>query len=432
MEDLPARLRAKDGSVRDTLLSASVYRDNGRFVHTRCFIRDVTEQKRAEEAVRSLQRLESIGQLAGGVAHEVNNQMTVVLGAADFILRRDDVPAPVRTDVEVMRDAAQRSSGITAQLLAFGRRQILRPEVVDLSTVVAEFQPVLQRTLGERYELSCDLAAHPAHVRADRRQLEQVLLNLALNAADAMPHGGCLSLGTARVELTPSDPRLPLEPSVRPGSYVELAMTDEGSGMDEATLERIFEPFFTTKATGKGSGLGLSTVYGIIRQSGGYIAAHSILGCGTTFVVYLPLTGEAASTAAEAPVHRATGRSETVLVVEDQPDVRQMAARALQSEGYTVIEASDGQEALELVGNGAPPIALVITDLALPRLDGLGLARELADALPGVPVLFMTGYTSSDSMRRSALVQGHPLLEKPFTVDELARRVRSALDARAP
>ena len=242
--------------------------------------------------MRSLQRLESVGQLAGGVAHEVNNQMTVVLGAADFILRRGDLSAPVRNDVEIMRDAAQRSAGITAQLLAFGRRQILRPEVVVLSSVVAEFLPVLQRTLGERYEVSFEPSPRPSRVRADRRQLEQVLLNLALNAADAMPRGGHLWLRTARVELTESDPRLPLEPSVRPGSYVEFAMTDEGMGMDTRTLERIFEPFFTTKGPGKGTGLGLSTVYGIIRQSGGYVAAHSRPGQGTTFVAFLPLTSE--------------------------------------------------------------------------------------------------------------------------------------------
>ena len=432
LHEFPARLQARDGSVRDASLSASVYRDGGRFVHTHCFVRDVTEQKRAEEAVRSLQRLESVGQLAGGVAHEVNNQMTVVLGAADFILRRDDVPTPVRSDVEVMRDAAQRSAGITAQLLAFGRRQILRPEVVDLSTVVAEFQPVLRRTLGERYELVYDLAQQPARVRADRRQLEQVLLNLALNAADAMPEGGRLSLRTTRVELTDADPRLPLEPFVRPGPYVEFAMTDSGTGMDEATMERIFEPFFTTKGTGKGSGLGLSTVYGIIRQSGGYIAAQSVLGQGTTFLVYLPITAETVTGPLEARASRASGGSETVLVVEDQAEVRQMTVRALQAEGYAVIEASDGQHALELLGNGGPRVSLVITDLALPRLDGLGLARELANLLPSIPVLFMTGYTSSESMRRSALVRGHPLLEKPFTADELARRVRSALDARTP
>ena len=262
-------------------------------------------RQRAEEAVRSLQRLESIGQLAGGVAHEVNNQMTVVLGAADFILRRDDVPAPVRADVEVMRDAAQRSAGITAQLLAFGGRQILRPEVVDMSGVVEEFRPVLRRTMGERYELSFDLAPDAGRVRADRRQLEQVMLNLALNAADAMPNGGRLSVRTSRVELADADPRLPLEPSIRPGPYVEVAVTDVGTGMDQSTLERVFEPFFTTKGLGKGTGLGLSTVYGIVRQSGGYIAAHSALGQGTTFDIYLPVTGEPVTPEAVVPLAQA-------------------------------------------------------------------------------------------------------------------------------
>ncbi|HEY8256499.1 MAG TPA: response regulator [Gemmatimonadales bacterium] len=388
-------------------------------------------RQRAEEAVRSLQRLESIGQLAGGVAHEVNNQMTVVLGAADFILRRDDVPAPVRADVEVMRDAAQRSAGITAQLLAFGGRQILRPEVVDMSGVVEEFRPVLRRTMGERYELSFDLAPDAGRVRADRRQLEQVMLNLALNAADAMPNGGRLSVRTSRVELADADPRLPLEPSIRPGSYVEVAVTDVGTGMDQSTLERVFEPFFTTKGLGKGTGLGLSTVYGIVRQSGGYIAAHSVLGQGTTFDIYLPVTGEPVTPEVVAPLAQAPGGHEMILVVEDQPEVRQMAVRALKSEGYAVVEAGDGQDALDLVKEG-PPVALVITDLALPRLDGLGLARELTTVMPGVPILFMTGYTSSESMRRTAQARGHAFLEKPFTADELARRARAVLDARAP
>jgi two-component system cell cycle sensor histidine kinase/response regulator CckA len=432
LDEYPARFRTKDGSVRDALVSGSVYQENGRFVHARCFVRDVTEQKRAEEAVRSLQRLESVGQLAGGVAHEVNNQMTVVLGAAGFILRRADLPAPVRADVEIMRDAAQRSAGITAQLLAFGRRQILRPEIVVLSTVVAEFLPVLRRTLGERYEVLFEPSPTPNRVRADRRQLEQVLLNLALNASDAMPRGGRLWLRTARVELSESDPRLPLEPSVRPGLYVEFAMTDEGVGMEDATLERIFEPFFTTKGPGKGTGLGLSTVYGIIRQSGGYVAARSAPGAGTTFLAYLPVTGETSAATADTSLPTQTRGSERILVVEDQPEVRQMAVRALQAEGYEVVEANDGQEALDLIRAGGPTVALVVTDLALPRLDGLALARELATSAPELPVLMMTGYTSSESMRRSAMARGHPLLEKPFTTDELARRVRIALDGHGP
>jgi CheY-like chemotaxis protein len=268
-------------------------------------------------------------------------------------------------------------------------------------------------------------------VMADPGQLEQVLLNLALNAADAMPQGGRLLIRTSRIELAESDARLPLEPSVRPGPYLELTLTDEGTGMDEPTLERIFEPFFTTKGPGKGTALGLSTVYGIIRQSGGYIAARSVLGEGTTFVVFLPVTGEAATPATVTPAARVAGGHETILVVEDQPEVRRMAVRALRSEGYQVVEAADGQDALDLIAGGGS-VALVLTDLALPRLDGLGLAQELAALLPDVPVLMMTGYTSSESMRRSALASGHPLLEKPFTSEELARRVRVALDGRAP
>jgi PAS domain S-box-containing protein len=432
LDDYPARFRCMDGTIRDVLISGSVYRENGQYVHARCFVRDVTEQKRAEEAVRSLQRLESVGQLAGGVAHEVNNQMTVVLGAADFILRRGDLAAPVRNDVEIMRDAAQRSAGITAQLLAFGRRQILRPEVVVLSTVVAEFLPVLQRTLGERYEVSFEPSPRPSRVRADRRQLEQVLLNLALNAADAMPRGGHLWLRTARVELTESDPRLPLEPSVRPGSYVEFAMTDEGMGMDAQTLERIFDPFFTTKGPGRGTGLGLSTVYGIIRQSGGYVAAYSKPGQGTTFVAFLPLTSGPIEETTDPTTTTSVAGRETVLIVEDQPEVRRMAARALQAEGYEVVEAVDGREALDILTANGVNVALVVTDIALPRLDGLVLARELTSLLPGIPVLMMTGYTNSESMRRTALARGLPLLEKPFTAAELARRVRGALDGRGP
>ena len=297
---------------------------------------------------------------------------------------------------------------------------------------MAEFLPVLQRTLGERYEVSFEPSPRPSRVRADRRQLEQVLLNLALNAADAMPRGGHLWLRTARVELTESDPRLPLEPSVRPGSYVEFAMTDEGMGMDTRTLERIFEPFFTTKGPGKGTGLGLSTVYGIIRQSGGYVAAHSRPGQGTTFVAFLPLTSEPIEDTTDPTTTTSAAGRETVLIVEDQPEVRQMAARALQAEGYQVVEAVDGREALDILTGDGPNVALVVTDIALPRLDGLVLARELTSLLPGVPVLMMTGYTNSESMRRTALARGHPLLEKPFTAAELARRVRGALDGGGP
>ncbi|HEX3233020.1 MAG TPA: PAS domain S-box protein [Gemmatimonadales bacterium] len=428
VQDAPARLRCKDGSIKDVLISSSVHWKDGAFGYTRSFTRDVTAQKRAEEAVRMLQRLESVGQLAGGVAHEVNNQMTVVLGATDFILRREDLPAPVRSDVQVVRDAAQRSAGITAQLLAFSRQQILRPEALDLNAVVAAFHPVILRAMGERYEVSLELGSGATCGRADRSQLEQVLLNLALNAADAMPDGGRLTLHTERVTLNAADRRLEHEPTVEPGEYLELTVTDTGIGMDAATLARVFEPFFTTKEVGRGTGLGLSTVYGIVRQSGGYIAVRSAPGKGSTFSVFLPATPEPARVAPEAAPDQTVHGEETILVVEDQTEVLRMVTRTLDAAGYHVIEAPDGAEALARAREHAGGLALVLTDLALPKLGGLALARELVDLVPGVPVLFMTGYANAEQVEGTALLGSYPMIEKPFTSDLLVRRIRETLE----
>ena len=432
VQEVPSRMRGHDGTERDVVISASGYWEDGRMTHARCFVRDVTGQKRAEEVVRSLQRLESVGRLAGGMAHEVNNQMTVVLGATDFILRHADIAASVRADVHFIRDAATRSAGITAQLLAFSRRQILRPEIVDLNAIVAAFEPVVRRTMGDHYRVTLTLAAGPVQVRVDRGQLEQVLLNLALNAADAMPGGGHLTIRTAITTLASGDWRLPLEPDVRPDAYIELSLQDTGTGMDAATLDRMFEPFFTTKSVGKGTGLGLSTVYGIVRQSGGYVAAASTVGVGSTFTIYLPVSAETAAVPTLSPAANSGGRGERVMVVEDKPEVRQMATRALEAGGFTVVEAADGVEALALLADGHPGVQLVLTDLALPNMDGLVLARDLGQLRPDLPVLFMTGYTSDESARRTVSLRGHPLIEKPFTADLLVRRVREALDAPAP
>ena len=429
LREVPSRMHCGNGEVRDVMINGSPYMKDGRLVHGRCFVRDVTDQVRAEEAVRSLQRLESVGRLAGGVAHEVNNQMTVVLGATDFILRRSDIPEAARTDVQFIRDAAQRSAGITAQLLAFGRRQILRPEVLDVNAVVVSFEPVLRRTIGSQYEVVLALAPGTERVGVDRGRLEQVLLNLALNAADAMPSGGRLTIGSAPVELAAGDRRLPVEPDVQPGCYVELAVSDTGTGMDAQTLGRIFEPFFTTKAVGKGTGLGLSTVYGIVRQSGGYVAASSAPGQGAAFRIYLPVTREGVEAGIQEAGSAGGGRGETVLVVEDKPEVRQMAVRLLQDAGFATLEAGDGVEAIARVGANHRVVALALIDLALPNMDGLALARELARERPEMPVLFMTGYTSDESLRGSAVGHGHSLIEKPFSAGLLIRRVRQALDA---
>ncbi len=431
LRDYPSRMRCKDGAIKDVLIDASVYWEDGRFIHSRSFTRDVTAQRRTEEAMRALQRLESVGRLAGGVAHEVNNQMSVVLGAANFVLRRSDLPTEVRADVELMRDAAQRSSGITSQLLAFGRRQLLKPEVLDLKEVIRNFEPVLLRTAGSQCTVHVRLDDPGGNARVDRNQLEQVLLNLAINAVDAMPQGGALEVRLGPAELNLDDPRLRYEPSVQPGHYAEIAVADSGTGMDERTMEHMFEPFFTTKPVGEGTGLGLSTAYGIIRQTGGYLGFQSAPGRGTVFSIFLPLTtGPVAPLSGEEFAPIATGR-EVVLVVEDEVEVRRIAARALRAAGHEVLEAADGEAALDLIRSKGDDIRLVLTDLAMPRMGGFDLARKVASIAPRIQILFMTGYTSSEAMRRNALRLGYAMLEKPFTPEILAARVRAALDTLA-
>jgi PAS domain S-box-containing protein len=428
LRDYSSRMRCKDGTIKDVLIDSSVYWEEGRFIHSRSFTRDVTAQRRTEEAMRALQRLESVGRLAGGVAHEVNNQMSVVLGAANFVLRRNDLAPEIRADVELMRDAAQRSSGITSQLLAFGRRQLLKPEVLDLKEVIRNFEPVLLRTAGSQCTVRVQLDDPGGNARADRNQLEQVLLNLAINAVDAMPQGGALEVRLGPAELVPDDPRLRYEPSVQPGHYAEIAVADTGTGMDERTMEHMFEPFYTTKPVGEGTGLGLSTAYGIIRQTGGYLGFQSVPARGTVFSIFLPLTTEpVAQLSGEEFAPIATGR-EVVLVVEDEVEVRRIAARALRAGGYEILEAADGEAALELIRSRGDDIRLVLTDLAMPRMGGFDLAREVASVAPRIQILFMTGYTNSEAMRRNALRLGYAMIEKPFTPESLAARVRAALD----
>jgi hypothetical protein len=333
--------------------------------------------------------------------------------------------------VELMRDAAQRSSGITSQLLAFGRRQLLKPEVLDLKEVIRNFEPVLLRTAGSQCSVHVRLDDPGGNARVDRNQLEQVLLNLAINAVDAMPQGGALEVRLGPAELNVDDPRLRYEPSVQPGHYAEIAVADSGTGMDERTMEHMFEPFFTTKPVGEGTGLGLSTAYGIIRQTGGYLGFQSAPGHGTVFSIFLPLTTEpVAPLSGEEFAPIATGR-EVVLVVEDEVEVRRIAARALRAAGHEVLEAADGEAALDLIRSKGDDIRVVLTDLAMPRMGGFDLARKVASIAPRIQILFMTGYTSSEAMRRNALRLGYAMLEKPFTPEILAARVRAALDTLA-
>jgi CheY-like chemotaxis protein len=372
--------------------------------------------------------MESVGRLAGGVAHETNNQMSVVLGAADFILQRPDVPEAVRVDVEFIRKAAERTAAVTAQLLAFSRRQILKPEVLDLNAIVTNWEPVLRRVMGEDSGVVLRLARDIGQVRADPGQLEQVLLNLALNARDAMPGGGTITVETCRAELTGEYARLKPGTAVRPGPYVVLAVSDTGHGMDKKTLGRIFEPFFTTKGVGKGTGLGLSTVYGIVKQSEGYIWVYSEPGLGTSFKIYLPLRSEAMAPSPVAPAPVRSRAGETILLVEDEASVRHMMKRALEGVGYRVIDAGTASVALDLLSRHTGEISLVLTDVVMPGQSGRELADRVADLAPDIQVLFTSGYTDSDIAGRGLLQPGAAFLQKPFTTDALVRAVREQLE----
>jgi CheY-like chemotaxis protein len=374
--------------------------------------------------------MEAIGRVAGGVAHEVNNMMTVITGFSEFL--QTSMPADDRraADVAEIRRAADRAAGITRQLLAYSRQQLLHPVPLDLNAVVQESVPSLALLLGPEVEIELHPAPDLARVRADRAQLEQVLVNLALNSRDAMPGGGRFMVATENVTVGPGQHRYPSGLRMPEGRYVRLTVSDTGHGMDTATRARIFEPFFTTKAVGQRSGLGLATVYGIVKQSGGYIWVYSVVGEGTSFKIDLP---EFAGPAPELPAVAAPASprgAETILIVEDEPAVRRMASRALRSQGYAILEAENGAEALEVLARVTGPVDLVLSDIVMPVLNGGELGERLAAERPGLRVLFMSGYTDDDIVRRGLLRPGSPFLQKPFMPAELARKVREVLDGR--
>jgi signal transduction histidine kinase/DNA-binding response OmpR family regulator len=420
----------RDGRPRYFMNNLFGVVEAGRLVRAWGSQRDVTERRHALERLQQAQRMESVGKLAGGIAHEVNNMMSVVLGCSEFVLRRPDLHPAVRADVEQVREAAERSAAITAQLLAFSRRQMLQPVPLDLAAVVAELEPVLRRTLGEAVTLELELAPVGA-VLADRGQLHQVLINLALNARDAMPRGGRAVVETAGVELTARDAAGYPGVRLRPGRYALLRMTDTGHGMDRETASHVFEPFFTTKGLGKGTGLGLSTVYGIVKQSDGYVWVDSEPGKGTTFRIYLPLVDAPAAPATRAEPAPARGGGEAILVVEDEPLVRDMAARVLAGEGYEVLEADGGAAALELFERTDSRVDLVLTDVAMTGISGRELGLRLARVRPDVPVLYMSGYPVDEVVRRGLLQEHQPFVQKPFAPAALADAVRALLDRRA-
>jgi two-component system, cell cycle sensor histidine kinase and response regulator CckA len=431
--DVQFRTLHASGQHRWMVSQGRVVRDAAgqvRYVTGVCL--DVTDRKLLEERLRQAQRMDSIGQLAGGIAHEANNMMSVVLGCADYVLQRNDLLEAVRQDVDQIWRAAKRTAGITQQLLAFSRRQVLQPQVLDLNTTVRELEPILSRALGESRGLRMHLSPGLGRVRADPGQLEQVLLNLTLNARDAMGEGGRLTIETMNVVLDQAYVAAKPVETLTAGEYAALVVTDTGHGMDRATLARIFEPFFTTKGVGEGTGLGLSTVYGIVKQSGGFIWAYSEPGLGTTFKLYFPLVAMPQEpTAPEVPAPSGS-RSEVVLVVEDEPMVRNIMARTLRDCGYGVIEAATGTEALQLIEAEQGRVSLIIADLVMPEMGGRELATRAAEHWPSIPILFTSGYTGLDVVRRGLLEEGREFVQKPLAPEELARKVRELVDANAP
>jgi len=426
----------RDGSVVHVRDSARAIRDaDGAVLYYDGTVEDITERKRAEEEgarieaqFHQAQKMESVGRLAGGVAHDFNNLLTVINGYSQMALGKLGANDPLRDSLAEIYKAGERAAGLTRQLLAFSRKQVLEPRRLDINRVVDEMRPMLERMMGEDVEVRVALHAEGATIHADPHQLEQVVMNLAVNSRDAMPRGGKLLIETASVHRDENCARL--YPESRPGRYVRLAVSDTGVGLDEATKARIFEPFFTTKGVGKGTGLGLSMVQGIVAQSGGYVEVYSEMGNGTTFKIYLPALDDAASDVATPAAVPAAGGTETVLVVEDQAEVRMYATAVLDDYGYRVISAGNGSEALALCGRER--IDLLLTDVVMPHVGGRELADKLAKLQPGMKVLFMSGYTDDAIVHHGVLEEGAKFIQKPFSPEELAGKVRATLGAPAP
>ncbi len=425
-DEVEATWKRKDGRSITVQLSVRAVRSpTGAVDYYETFVRDVTDQRQLQQQLVQAQKMEAVGRLAGGVAHDFNNLLTVILSYSELLLE-DRAPGDrEREDIEQIRKAAQGASALTRQLLAFSRQQVLEPKVLDINEVLAGTEKLLTRLLGADVQLATSFAADLGQVKVDPGQLEQIVMNLAVNARDAMPEGGDLVIETANVEMDEAYVRG--HAIAQPGRYVMLAVSDTGTGMDAQTQGRIFEPFFTTKEAGKGTGLGLATVYGIVQQSGGFIWVYSELGHGTTFKVYLPRVDAPVDRTAPAAPEPAGG-SETVLVVEDQAAVRDVTRRMLERRGYKVLEAADGETALRIAEQHHGSIDLLLTDVVMPGLSGRQLATQLVALRPEMRVLYMSGYTDDAIVRHGILQLGVAYLQKPFTPDLLAGKVRGVLD----
>jgi two-component system, cell cycle sensor histidine kinase and response regulator CckA len=429
-ENLP--LKTRDGRSINVEFVSNVYGENCKKV-IQCNIRDITQRKlseRSEQQLRQAQKMEAVGELAGGIAHDFNNLLGVILGYCEILERQSDLAAPNRKMIVEIHNAGIWAKDLTRNLLAFSRRQLLQPVFLDLNATVDRIATMLNRLIGDDIELVCVLGRDVGTVKADPSQVQQVLMNLALNARDAMPRGGKVTISTANVEI--DETYAGQQPFSKPGSYVTLTVTDTGVGMDKVTQSRMFEPFFSTKEAGKGTGLGLSTVYGIVKQSGGSISAYSEPGLGTTFKIYFPRCEETPAVIPQETAAPLRGGSETILLVDDADPLRELTRRLLEDCGYTVLDAGDAVEAIDMAGQYKGPLPLMITDVMMPGLSGPDLAKRLAPSRPETRVLYTSGYIDDVIVGPAVMAAQGAFLEKPFSRDALVRKVRELLDLPMP